>query len=121
LIIFFKKLLDEYVSKKKLKKQLDKKNQSFIDPKTTQGAHQSRLDNSMRLQAKLEYLKEILKILREQFLYLKLTDISYNIRELICDYIIKMSKHNFRKVFDDRMVKNYKLLLCDESSAIKSK
>jgi len=132
LINIFKQCFEELIQTKKLlsqksksKKNLNAKNASNnLDSFVKTGNSNTSIEENTRrlLNSKVKILEEICQILKEKFIFKKISDVSKNIRLTVCDYIVKISKTHFVELFSDRkLVKFYPFFLIDSSNNIKSK
>jgi hypothetical protein len=126
LINIFKLILEELINTKKLLSQRSKSknNAKNLDSFVQTKNNSKSLDESANsiLEAKIKILSELSTILKEKFLFKKISDVSKNIRLVICDYIVKISKNHFNELFsDEKLVKLYPQFLLDRNTSIKSK
>jgi hypothetical protein len=132
LINIFKLCFEEFIQTKKLISQKSKKKKNphskngpnNLDSFVKTGNSNTSIEENTKklLNSKAKILEEICQILKEKFIFKKISDISKNIRLTICDYIVKISKTHFVELFSDRkLVKFYPFFLIDSSNNIKSK
>lgn len=115
----FKLIFEEYVNVKKLYSQKTKRKTGTLD--SFAGTKSVEDVNRSNLEFKLDILEELIKSLKETFIYKKVSDVSKNIRSIICDYIFKISKKYFVELFDSKLVSFYPFFLVDSHGAIKAK
>ena len=120
----FCNLFEEYISTKKLmEKRSNKKVKTSLEKFVTNknGSLNLEQQTDLHLENKLNLLEDFIENLKQKFIFKKITDVSTNIRMMICDYIFKISKNQFSEFFDDDSIKFYPFFLIDPSYKIKLK
>ena len=123
-MVLFSKIFDEYIiTKKTFDKRSNKKDknsiQKFILVKN--GDINLEQQTDLFLENKISILEDLILNLKNKFIFKKITDISKNIRMMVCDYITKICKFNFTEFFDDDSIKYFPFFLIDPNDQIKSK
>lgn len=121
---FFNNLFEEYISAKKLmEKRTDKKLKTSLEKFVTNknGSLNLEQQTDLHLENKINLLEDFIENLKQKFIFKKITDVSMNIRLMICDYIVKISNKHFSEFFDDDSIKFYPFFLIDPSYKIKLK
>jgi len=118
----FTNLFEEYISSKKLRdKRSNKKSNNSLEKFVTNKKINLNLEQQtdLHLENKINVLEDFIENLKQKFIFKKITDICKNIRSMISEYIVKISKNHFSEFFDDDSIKFYPYFLIDPIDKIK--